>query len=60
VHFYRLRSGGFRAYYRILGCEVVVLAVTRRKDSDKRLKQIAERAEPGVRRISAFPEGRRL
>jgi len=38
---YRLRSGDFRAYYRILGDDVVVLAVTRRKDSDKRLKRIA-------------------
>lgn len=40
---YRLRSGDFRAYYRILGGEVIVLAVTRRKDSDKRLKRISER-----------------
>lgn len=40
---YRLRSGDFRAYYRILGGEVVVLAVTRSKDSAKRLKRIAER-----------------
>jgi mRNA-degrading endonuclease RelE of RelBE toxin-antitoxin system len=39
---YRLRSGDFRAYYRILGDEVVILAVTRRKDSGKRLKRIAE------------------
>jgi mRNA-degrading endonuclease RelE of RelBE toxin-antitoxin system len=39
---YRLRSGDLRAYYRICGDEVVVLAVTRRKDSDKRLKRIAE------------------
>lgn len=39
---YRLRSGDFRAYYRINGDEVVVLAVTRRKDSDKRLKRISE------------------
>ena len=41
--FYRLRSGDFRAYYRILGGEVVVLAVTRRKDSGKRLKRISEK-----------------
>ncbi len=39
---YRLRSGDFRAYYRIHGGEVVVLAVARRKDSDKRLKRISE------------------
>jgi mRNA-degrading endonuclease RelE of RelBE toxin-antitoxin system len=39
---FRLRSGDFRAYYRIGGAEVVVLAITRRKDSDKRLKRIAE------------------
>lgn len=39
---FRLRSGGFRAYYRIRGDEVVILAVTRRKDSDKRLKRIVE------------------
>ena len=39
---YRLRSGDFRAYYRICGDDVVVLAVTRRKDSEKRLKRISE------------------
>jgi mRNA-degrading endonuclease RelE of RelBE toxin-antitoxin system len=39
---FRLRSGDFRAYYRIGGDDVVILAVTRRKDSDKRLKRIAE------------------
>ncbi len=39
---YRLRSGDFRAYYRIRGDEVIVIAVTRRKDSDKRLKRISE------------------
>jgi mRNA-degrading endonuclease RelE of RelBE toxin-antitoxin system len=39
---YRMRSGDFRAYYRICGDEIIVLAVTRRKDSDKRLKRIAE------------------
>lgn len=33
---YRLRSGDFRAYYRIGAGEVIILAVTRRKDSDKR------------------------
>jgi mRNA-degrading endonuclease RelE of RelBE toxin-antitoxin system len=40
---YRLRNGDFRAYYRIQGAEVVVLAVTRRKDSEKRLRRISER-----------------
>lgn len=40
---YRLRSGEFRAYYRIRGDEVIVIAVTRRKDSDKRLRRISER-----------------
>lgn len=44
---YRLRSGNFRAYYRICGVEVVVLAVTRRKDSEKRLKRISEEHKPG-------------
>lgn len=39
---YRLRIGDFRAYYRIHGDEVVVIAVTRRKDSGKRLKRISE------------------
>jgi mRNA-degrading endonuclease RelE of RelBE toxin-antitoxin system len=42
---YRLRSGDFRAYYRISGDEVVVLAVTRRKDSAKRLKRISEESK---------------
>jgi mRNA-degrading endonuclease RelE of RelBE toxin-antitoxin system len=40
---YRLRSGGYRVYYRIRGDEVVILAVTRRKDSEKRLKRISEK-----------------
>jgi mRNA-degrading endonuclease RelE of RelBE toxin-antitoxin system len=39
---YRLRSGDFRAYDRVCGDEAVVPAVTRRKDSDKRLKRIEE------------------
>ena len=43
---YRLRIGDFRAYYRICGDEVVVLAVTRRKDSRKRLKRISEERRP--------------
>lgn len=37
---YRLRSGDFRAYYRILGRDVVLLAVTQRKDSKRILKQL--------------------
>jgi mRNA-degrading endonuclease RelE of RelBE toxin-antitoxin system len=43
---FRLRSDDFRAYYRIGGDEVVVLAITRRKDSDKRLKRIAKEPAP--------------
>ncbi len=39
---YRMRSGDFRAYYRICGGEVVILAVMNRKDSDKRLRRISE------------------
>ncbi len=37
---YRLRSGDFRAYYRIHGAEVVVLRVTDRKDAEKLLKRL--------------------
>ncbi len=37
---YRLRSGDFRAYYRILSKEVVILAVTNKKDSEKILKKL--------------------
>jgi hypothetical protein len=40
---YMLRRGDFRAYYRIGGDEVIVLAVTRSKDSAKRLKRITEK-----------------
>ena len=47
---YRLRIGDFRAYYRISGDEVVILGVSRRKDSDKRLKRIAEEDGPGYGR----------
>lgn len=39
---YRMRSGNFRAYYRISAGEVAILAVMNRKDSDKRLRRIAE------------------
>jgi mRNA-degrading endonuclease RelE of RelBE toxin-antitoxin system len=42
---YRLRSGDFRAYYRIRRDEVVVPAVTRRKDSARRLKRISEESK---------------
>ncbi len=47
---YRMRSGDFRAYYRICEGEVVVLAVVNRKDSDKRLKRIAEEPTPAYTR----------
>lgn len=36
---YRLRSGNFRAYYRIISGKVIILAITRKKDSDKILKK---------------------
>ena len=37
---YRLRSGDFRAYYRMRGTEVVILRVTDRKDAEKLLKRL--------------------
>ena len=37
---YRLRSGDFRAYYRIREGEVVVLAIRNKKDSEKFLRRI--------------------
>ena len=37
---YRLRSGDFRAYYRIHGTDVVILRVTDRKDAEKLLKRL--------------------
>ena len=37
---YRLRSGDYRAYYRITPDAVVVLAITNKKDSEKILKKI--------------------
>jgi mRNA-degrading endonuclease RelE of RelBE toxin-antitoxin system len=37
---YRLRSGDFRIYYRIISKEVVILAVTQKKDSEKVLKKL--------------------
>jgi len=40
---YRLRSGDFRAYYRIREGEVVVLAIRNKKDSEKFLRRIEEK-----------------
>jgi mRNA-degrading endonuclease RelE of RelBE toxin-antitoxin system len=37
---YRLRSGDFRAYYRIVADKVVILAITHKKDSEKILKKL--------------------
>lgn len=37
---YRMRSGNFRAYYKILSQEVVILAITNKKDSEKILKRL--------------------
>ena len=37
---YRLRSGDFRAYYRILPDKIVILAITHKKESEKFLKRI--------------------
>ena len=39
---YRLRIGDYRAYYRILPGEVIVLAMTHRKDSEKFCKQLKD------------------
>jgi mRNA-degrading endonuclease RelE of RelBE toxin-antitoxin system len=39
---YRLRSGDFRAYYRIREGEVIILAIRKRKDSEQFLKKIKE------------------
>lgn len=36
---YRLRSGDFRAYYRIISKDIIVLAITHKKDSEKLLKK---------------------
>ncbi len=36
---YRLRSGDFRAYYRIVKKDIVILAITHKKDSEKLLKR---------------------
>jgi mRNA-degrading endonuclease RelE of RelBE toxin-antitoxin system len=40
---YRLRSGDFRAYYRIKQGEIVILGIRQRKNSDRFLKRIEER-----------------
>ncbi len=37
---FRLRSGDFRAYYRIISKDVVGLAVTHKKESEKLLKRL--------------------
>jgi mRNA-degrading endonuclease RelE of RelBE toxin-antitoxin system len=37
---YRLRSGDFRAYYRLLSHKVVILAITDKKDSERILKRL--------------------
>jgi len=37
---YRLRSGDFRAYYRISSRDVVILAITHKKDSENFLKKM--------------------
>ena len=36
---YRLRSGGFRAYYRIASRGAIIVAITNKKDSEKILKK---------------------
>jgi mRNA-degrading endonuclease RelE of RelBE toxin-antitoxin system len=36
---YRLRSGDFRIYYRIISKEVIILAITHKKDSEKFIKR---------------------
>ena len=37
---YRLRSGDFRAYYRIVSHEVVILTITHKKESEKVLRNL--------------------
>jgi len=37
---YRLRSGDFRAYYRIISRDVVILAIKHKKDSEKSLRKL--------------------
>jgi mRNA-degrading endonuclease RelE of RelBE toxin-antitoxin system len=36
---YRLRSGDFRAYYRIISSDVIILAIAHKKDSEKILNK---------------------
>jgi mRNA-degrading endonuclease RelE of RelBE toxin-antitoxin system len=37
---YRLRSGDYRVYYRIISREVAILAITHKKDSEKHLRRL--------------------
>src|SRR4030043_962788 len=37
---YRIRSADFRAYYRIISRDVVILAITHKKDSEKYLRKL--------------------
>lgn len=37
---YRLRSGDFRVYYRILSRKIIILSITHKKDSEKVLKKL--------------------
>ena len=37
---YRLRSGNFRVYYKIISGDVVILAITDKKDSEKALRKL--------------------
>ena len=37
---YRLRSGDYRVYYRIIFREIVILAITHKKDSEKHLRRL--------------------
>jgi len=39
---YRLRSGNFRVYYRIISRDVVILSITHKKDSEKVLKNLRQ------------------
>lgn len=37
---YRLRSGDFRVYYRILSRKIIILSITHKKDSEKVFKKL--------------------
>lgn len=37
---YRMRSGDFRAYYRVVSRAVIVVAITNKKDSDRILRKL--------------------